>query len=124
MRSGLADEWWMRMRDEPAENDGRLAAAGNLAVSLGAQGKHAEAEKMERELLDLQRRVLGLEHPHTLATMGNLARSMGGLGKHAEAAQMQRELLDVKRRVLGPEHADTDHDDQSCCLLRRPRQAH
>ena len=101
---GLADEWWMRMRDEPAENDDRLAAAANLAFSLHCQGKYAEAEQMERELLDAQRRVLGPEHPDTLTTINNLAHSLGGQGKHTKAEQMERELLDVKRRVLGPEH--------------------
>ncbi len=59
---------------------------------------------MFRELLDVQRRVLGPEHPGTLATMNNLASSLIGHGKHAEARQMQHELLDVMRRVLGPEH--------------------
>ena len=62
---------------------------------------------MFRELLDLQRRVLGPEHPSTLNTMDNLAASLLGQGKHAEAEQMFRELLDVQRRVLGPEHPDT-----------------
>jgi hypothetical protein len=80
---------------------------GNLARSIGGQGKHAEAEQMQRELLDVKRRVLGPEHPGTLATMGNLARSLDGQGKHTEAEPLQRELLDVKRRVLGPEHPDT-----------------
>ena len=63
--------------------------------------------QMWRELIDLQRRVLGREHPSTLATINNLALSLGGQGKHTEAEQIQRELLDVRRRVLGPEHPDT-----------------
>ena len=62
---------------------------------------------MTRELLGVQRRVLGPEHPHTLTTMSNLATSLHDQGKHAEAEQMQRELLDMQRRVLGPEHSDT-----------------
>ncbi len=53
---------------------------------------------MQRELLDMRRRVLGPEHPDTLNTMGNLAASLSGQGKHAEAEQMQRELLNVQRR--------------------------
>ena len=44
----------------------RLAAAGNLAVSLWHRGKHDEAEKMEREVLAVRKRVLGAEHPKTL----------------------------------------------------------
>jgi tetratricopeptide (TPR) repeat protein len=79
----------------------------NLALSLSDQGKHAEAEQMQRELLDVERRVLGPEHPRTLATMNNYALSLGAQGKHAEAEQMQRELLDLHRRVLGPEHPHT-----------------
>ncbi len=62
---------------------------------------------MQRELLDVQRRVLGPEHPDTLATKSNLAASLLGQGKRAEAEQMHREVLDVRRRVLGPEHPDT-----------------
>ena len=62
---------------------------------------------MERELLDVKRRVLGPEHPDTLTTMGNLACSLCDQGKHAEAEQMFREVLDLQRRVLGPEHPET-----------------
>ncbi len=62
---------------------------------------------MEREILDVRRRVLGPEHPHTLKTMSNLGCSLHGQGKHGEAEQMTREVLDVRRRVLGPEHPDT-----------------
>ena len=62
---------------------------------------------MTREVLGVQRRVLGPEHPHTLKTMSNLATSLRDQGKRAEAEPMFRELLDVRRRVLGPEHPDT-----------------
>ncbi len=55
----------MRVRDQPAESKDRLAAASNLANSLDDQGKHAEAEQMFRELLGVERRVLGPEHPNT-----------------------------------------------------------
>jgi len=51
----------------------RLAAAGNLAVSLWHQEKHDEAEKMQREVLAVQQQVRGAEHADTLTTAGNLA---------------------------------------------------
>ena len=81
----------------------------NLAFSLDFLGKHAEAEQMQREVLDVQRRVLGPEHPFTLVTMDNLALPLRNQGKHAEAEQMFREVLDLLRRhgVLGPEHPHT-----------------
>ena len=34
----------------------------NLAIVLDAEGRHAEAEKLEREALGIQRRVLAPEH--------------------------------------------------------------
>lgn len=62
---------------------------------------------MERELLDIERRVLGPEHPDTLRTMTNLSVTLMHEGRYAEAEKMDRELLDIERRVLGPEHPDT-----------------
>ncbi len=62
---------------------------------------------MQREVLEVQRRVLGPEHPDTLNTMSNLGCSLGGQGKHAKAETMTREVLDVQRRVLGAEHPST-----------------
>ena len=75
MQRGLAEERWLRARDQPAESQDRLEAACNLADALGRQGKFAEAERMQQEVLDLRRRVLGPEHPNTLATVNNLASS-------------------------------------------------
>ena len=45
----------------------------NLANALHAQGQHAEAAAMHRETLEVQKRVLGQEHPDTLMTAMNLA---------------------------------------------------
>jgi hypothetical protein len=62
-----------------AEDDGeRLSAAVTLADSLWGQGKCAEAEKMQREVLAVEQRVLGADHPDTLSTAGNLALSLSG----------------------------------------------
>ena len=59
MRDGLANAWWSQVCHR-AEDDGeRLDAAANLAASLSDQGKHDEAEKMEREVLAVKTRVLG-----------------------------------------------------------------
>jgi len=107
MRGGLANEWWSRVCDR-AEDDGeRLSSAGNLANSLLLQGKLAEAEKMEREVLAVKTRVLGAEHLGMLATAGNLAASLSRQGKHAQAEKMQREVLAVRTRVLEADHPDT-----------------
>ena len=61
MSDGLANAWWSRVCDGAEDDRERLAAATNLASSLSDQGKHDEAEKMEREVLAVRKRVLGAE---------------------------------------------------------------
>jgi hypothetical protein len=107
VQRGLAEELWSRVRDQRTESEDRLDAANILAIALSAQCKYVEAEQMRREILEVQRRVLGPEHPETLASTGHLAVSLSSQGKHDEAERMQRELLEVRRRVLGAEHLDT-----------------
>ena len=104
---GLANTWWSQVRDRAEEDPERLAAASNLANSLDSQGKHAEAEEMQREVLAVRKRVLGAEHPDTLTTASNLASSLSDQGRHAEAEEMEREVLAVLKRVLGADHPDT-----------------
>jgi hypothetical protein len=53
-----------------AEHPGTLSTAGNLAASLSGQGKYDEAEKMEREVLGVRKRVLEADHFDTLSTAG------------------------------------------------------
>ena len=69
---GLANAWWSQVRDRAEEDPERLADRSNLATSLYRQGKHAEAEEMQREVLAVRKRVLGAEHPDTLSSFGVL----------------------------------------------------
>jgi tetratricopeptide (TPR) repeat protein len=107
MQLGLACAWWSTAQRLPEEDKERLAAAGNLGSALNSQGKYAEAEARYHDVLVVQRRVLGPEHPETLATANNLANTLNAQGKHAEAETMYREVLAVERQVLGPEHPST-----------------
>ena len=62
---------------------------------------------MQQQLRDIQRRVLGAEHPNTLATTGHLVVCLISQGKHTEAEPIRRELLEAQQRVLGMAHPDT-----------------
>ena len=74
---------------------------GNLGVTLGWLGKHAEAEPMQREVLEAQHELHQDEprHPATLTAMNNLAGTLGWLDKHAEAEPMLREVLAAQREL-------------------------
>jgi hypothetical protein len=107
MRTGLAEAWWSRVCDETEESAERLAAAHNLADARNSDGQYAEAERINRELLGVEKRVLGEEHPDTLTSAGNLASFLSNQGKYAEAERIEREVLGARRRVLGEEHPST-----------------
>ena len=69
----LANARWSQARDHGEEDSERLAAANNMAVSLNDEGKYAEAEEIQRQVLEVSKRVLGPGHPSTVATSNNLA---------------------------------------------------
>ena len=58
------------------EHPSTLRTKVNLARSLSGQGKDPEAELLERQVLEVQERVLGREHDDLLRTKFNLADSL------------------------------------------------
>jgi eukaryotic-like serine/threonine-protein kinase len=80
----------------------------DLAWTLLQEGHVAEAEALERKLLETQKRLFGLNHPDTLATISELAfticqEGQGGKDKCAEAVKLNADVLEKQKRVLGPE---------------------
>jgi hypothetical protein len=66
------------------------------------QGKFAESEQLQREVLLTKRRVLGDAHPETVTAEGNYAVALIGIGD-LDAAELRglgpelRELVDELR---------------------------
>lgn len=84
-----------------------LAAASVLAHLFGEQGDHAGARSLWCEVLSMQCRVLGPEHPDTLQTKANLAATISRQGDYKEAKRLEIDVLKAMRRVLGPTHPRT-----------------
>ncbi|WP_256324724.1 tetratricopeptide repeat protein [Succiniclasticum ruminis] len=55
--------------------------------------RYEEALKMWEEVLSLQRKILGEEHPDTITAMSNLAASLSELGRYQEAVKQYEEVL-------------------------------
>ena len=106
MQRGLAEARWTQVRWREQEDGEWQMAALMMARAIGDQGRYAEAEKMQREVLAAQERELGADHPSTLATAGNLATTLSKQGQYAEAEKMQREVLAAQERELGADHPD------------------
>ncbi len=80
-----------------------LISMNNLANVYWSQGKYGQAEALYSQTLEIQRRVLGPEHPDTLLSMGNLADTCAKEGKYAQAEALFSQTTELSRRVLGPE---------------------
>lgn len=88
------------------------AARVALADLLVERGSLEEAESEYAAVLEIQRRLLGLEHADTLTTRSKLAdvlvlRSMHEEAFLDEAERHYRVVLDARMRALGIEHPDT-----------------
>jgi tetratricopeptide (TPR) repeat protein len=75
-----------------------------MARVLYNQGKYEEALQTYQEIYEIQKRVLGPEHPSTSTTRNNMAGVLYNQGKYEEALQAYQEVYEiqkVKRAVLG-----------------------
>ena len=61
------------------------------------QGEFSEASRILRETLEVQRRVLGAEHPNALTSANDLAAGLHVQGEFPEAVRILRE----RRRCRG-----------------------
>lgn len=107
------------------ENPETLSAMKHLAWSLFQQGHLVEAERLQRRVLDAQRRVLGPENLDTLDSMGDLAMIVGEEGNFAEAEKLNRQELEKKKHLFGPEASGTlvAMDNLATVLAREGRLA-
>jgi tetratricopeptide (TPR) repeat protein len=92
-----------------AEHDVVLSLRHQHGRALAYQGQVTKAVAELRDLVGVQVRVLGPDHPATLATRHELAWAMRDHHGHSKT-EIERELRDVlaaRLRVLGPDHPDT-----------------
>jgi tetratricopeptide (TPR) repeat protein len=70
----------------------------NLAVTYYEQKRWEEAEKLELQVVEARKRVLGPEHPDTLTSMHNLAYTYMGQGRRREAKQLEAEAKQSEKK--------------------------
>jgi non-specific serine/threonine protein kinase/serine/threonine-protein kinase len=78
-----------------------------MGITFETLGLPARSRPLIERAIEIQRRVLGPEHPETLQSMHSLALDLRDEGHYPEAEKYDRKTLDIRRRVLGPEHPDT-----------------
>ncbi|MFE8603925.1 tetratricopeptide repeat protein [Archangium violaceum] len=88
------------------EHPDTLAAVNNLALTYRQLGDNASAIAYGERLVEVSRRVLGVDRG-TLSAMGNLAAALQDEGDIVRARELKEEVLEGKKRLLGPEHPET-----------------
>jgi nucleoside phosphorylase/tetratricopeptide (TPR) repeat protein len=81
----------------------------NVARGNNHLGRYRIAERMYRQSLEFDEKMLGKEHPDTLAGMSNLGRVLRHRGKFEEAEKLHRHVFEAKEKLLGKCHLDTLH---------------
>jgi hypothetical protein len=94
----------------PEEGRKAMASVGELAQKAGAERQrahYAEAERINRTLLETYRRWLGEDQPLAAHSYNDVAANLDDRGKHAEAEPLYRQALAIRLKALGEVHPDT-----------------
>jgi Tetratricopeptide repeat len=89
------------------EHPNTLTSMANLASTYGNQGRLAEAEKLEVQVLETRKSALGPEHPDTLVSMNNLAYTWKQQGRDSDALAMLTTCVPLLNQQLGASHPHT-----------------
>jgi hypothetical protein len=73
---------------------------------LGNEGKYAEAEQLQRETLEMERRILGADNLKTLSVEDNLADTLIYEKKDAEAEEILLRNFANVARLYGADHPE------------------
>jgi hypothetical protein len=85
----------------------RLDLVQKCASALYSDGRYEEAEKLQVQVMETRKRVLGDEHPNTLITMHSLAFSLQSRARHEEVVTLMERCFQSRQRILGEQHPDT-----------------
>ncbi|KAH8823102.1 Tetratricopeptide repeat-domain-containing protein [Flagelloscypha sp. PMI_526] len=94
----------------------------NLAHVYTDLGQHRAALVLLERILELRKRVFGLEHPDTLNAMANLALTYSHLGQHTGAHNLYKEAIELTTRIFGEDNPETLKWKSKLRLLRPPVQ--
>ena len=77
------------------------------AKRLVAEGKYAQVQPLLEKALEIYRRLLTDDHPHTAVSYNNVAQNLNALGKYAQARPLFEKALEINRRLLTDDHPET-----------------
>jgi tetratricopeptide (TPR) repeat protein len=105
INTGRYSEAGKLLRDvtEIGDPHGRLhlATVAELGIALDGEGRHDEAERLEREAFDGMSQTLGPKQPDTLNAGLGLATILMHEGRYEEAGKLAQQVQETNRLVRG-----------------------
>ena len=74
---------------------------GNLAFVEYTLGKREDAIARQRQSLEMNRKILGPDHPDVAGSAASLAYWLIDAGQYEEASRLIEESLRIRRKALG-----------------------
>ncbi|CAK9023477.1 Kinesin light chain 4 (KLC 4) (Kinesin-like protein 8), partial [Durusdinium trenchii] len=90
-----------------SEHSEALKALSRLAIVLTARGDLAEAERLQRHVLEAYEAQRGKEDPETLRAVNGLAITLKFAGKQMDSLALFRQALAGREAQLGPVHVES-----------------
>src|SRR5262249_30182349 len=78
----------------------------NQALLTVAMNRHAAAESLYRQALDIKKRTGGDNHPHYAGSLNNLGELIQAVGRFPDAEPPLRQALEINRVTLGERHPE------------------
>ncbi len=97
----------LRQRHLPPQHTATISAMVTVAMTLTDQGKHAEAELLCRQIVDMLRQSGRGEDRQLIRALGELGWALQEQGKFTQAEPFYREAIEKARRLHGNDHAGT-----------------
>jgi tetratricopeptide (TPR) repeat protein len=85
----------------------RIRLEWRYGMCLFGDGRWNEAENWFAQVVEVERRVLGADHPDTLISMANLAATYSKQGQHDKAEKLKVQVVESSQEILGADHPDT-----------------
>ncbi|KAK4233072.1 hypothetical protein C8A03DRAFT_39245 [Achaetomium macrosporum] len=89
------------------EKAGKARLLHSVAGFFHYRGQWEDAERFQREAVELREEVLGSDHPSTLTSMANLASTYRNQGRWEEAEKLFVQVIKTFKTKLGADHPDT-----------------
>jgi tetratricopeptide (TPR) repeat protein len=97
----------LRATDITDTDSTKLSVMAKYGMCLYYDGRYHDAEIAIRNVLALETRLLGEDHPDVLTAMFNLALIHGHNGHWSEAEELGTKVIEKRGQILGPHHPDT-----------------